>query len=256
MASRKICKTDRYKGDFRKIKEKEPQKIETKGKTSWSIVWKHSKAAIGRVWSFLKILPQAILLIPKGILYVLYLFFMGNFPSEKDTTPLTAKIFIRRFFIVIDNIIAPVLFFYFTFRVYCIVENIAPSFSALWNDYCLGPTYGGLILFGFCFVLFFRKLCYSDRPCWVNFRNKKILKYWLYGNIAFPLLFFVVYLLRVKLLCFLLCLYHGVPQEVIGPRRYFALMLCTMLFFNVAAFRNLLHDFKKLGLMNDKSGRK
>lgn len=111
MASRKICKTDRYKGDFRKIKEKEPQKIETKGKTSWSIVWKHSKAAIGRVWSFLKILPQAILLIPKGILYVLYLFFMGNFPSEKDTTPLTAKIFIRRFFIVIDNIIAPVLFF-------------------------------------------------------------------------------------------------------------------------------------------------
>lgn len=242
------------KKDLKKHEKGKSVKEEVRYESAFSYIWKHFKGAMGRAWSNWKIMPRAI---PYGLWVVGYWIVFGLPPGEKiNKSPLTCKLFFRRFFIVIDNIIASVLYVYFKFRVICFVENIDSSFGFFWNDYCLGPGHFGLIDFGFSFIFFFRKLYFSDRPCWENFRNKKFLKYWLYGNLAFPFLYGVAYLIRGKLFYFLFCLYYGVPQEVIGPRRYFALMLCTMLFFNVAAFRNLLHDFKKLGLMNDKSGRK
>ena len=233
----------RYKCDWRKKIEKEPNEdIEEPKKPQRSYGLKDIKSAIGRFVSSIPLFFKGIALV---IRYMVSLTILGDIPGQKShASTLTGRLFVRRFFIAVDNMIASLLFTYFTFWLTCVMveEYSDPSLSSFWNDYCLGPSYGGLMVFGFTLFFFFRRLYYSDRPCWENLRNKKFLKYWLYGNLCYPLISVVIYLVRFKLFYFLIG--SGELVDSLGVSAFFMYTLDTMIFLNLAVFRFMLHDFK------------
>ena len=236
----------RHKDVLRELEEEENKVVEVQKKPKRSYGLKDIKSAIGRVVSSIPLILKGIVLV---IRYFLSFTILGDIPGHKsNAATLTRRLFVRRFFIFIDNIIASLLFTYFTFWLSCVmVEEYAdPSLNSFWNDYCLGPSYGGLTVFAFTLFFFFRRLYYSDRPCWENLRNKKFLKYWLYGNLCFPLVSVVIYLLRFKL--FYSLIGSGDLVDSLGTSGFFMYVLDSMIFLDVAVFRFMLHDFKRWGM--------
>ncbi|MBP5455443.1 MAG: hypothetical protein J6Y37_02995 [Paludibacteraceae bacterium] len=90
-------------------------------------------------------------------------------PAESITYKLT----LRRLFIILDNLIAPAVCYYFSVWMRRFYYGVDCSFSAVVDDIFFDKDYGNiLILYLVMLFLFWRPLWYSDKkPCWTNFKE-------------------------------------------------------------------------------------
>lgn len=87
--------------------------------------------------------------------------------------PLSPSVVLRRFFIVLDNLIAPAACYYFFVWMKRFYYGIDCSFDAVISDIFYDQDYGTIfILYFLLLVLFWRWLWYSDSsPYWRNFTD-------------------------------------------------------------------------------------
>ena len=118
------------------------------------------------------------------------------FGSKKQGAPaesLTYKLTPRRISIILDNLIAPAVCYYFSVWMRRLYYGVDCSFGAVVNDIFYDKDYGNIIiLYLVMLFLFWRPLWYNDKkPYWTNFKQSGC-----YVLIALTSAFFIFFVWR------------------------------------------------------------